>query len=114
MAGKAALTDKDLADLVASDFQPYKGDTLEMVDEAGNSLAVELLEVTEHPSEYSDGSRKAPFSLCFRADGAAKTELTQGTHTFRHKTMGEVTLFVCRVVPRTEDEACAEFQTHFN
>ena len=113
MADKATLTDKGLADLGPGDFQPYKGDTVEMVDEAGNSLSVELVEVTEHPSDGGDAGRKAPFSLIFRADDA-ETEFTQGTHTLRHDTMGEVTLFVCRIVPRMEGGACAEFQASFN
>jgi hypothetical protein len=92
-------------------FRDALGETFLVRLDSGETVRLELAEVTSHGDRGSDtpeGVRRRPFSLLFRGDPALA--LPQRIHRLEHERLGEQDIFI---VPLQPDDDGTRFEAVF-
>jgi hypothetical protein len=94
-------------------FAPHAGETFRLYANAGDSLDVELIEVTPLnpitvPPASQGAPRRLPFSLVFR--GPREMLLPQHIYRIEHEQLGSFELFI---VPIGPDQAGMRYEAIF-
>jgi hypothetical protein len=100
----------DLSTARASDFTPYIGTEFRTDDEAGNAIALELVEASPLPHQPG-APRPEPFSLIFR--GPADKPLDQRVWPLEHDQLGRIELFLVPIGPGADGKG-PYYQAIFN
>jgi hypothetical protein len=100
----------DLSTARPSDFAQYIGTEFRADDQAGGTIALELVEADPLPHQPG-APRPEPFSLIFR--GPADRPLDQGVHSLEHDQLGRIELLLVPIGPGADGKG-PYYQAIFN
>ena len=100
---------KNLSTLAAEDFEPYQGQTIELILDDGKQVDLELREVKLRGTFDPEFDTRQTFSVLFR--GPMELALPQRIYRLNHEALGELQLFL---VPIGPDKIGMCFKAIFN
>lgn len=107
---RLAFFKPSLAMLTKADFDPCLGTTFQLETAPGESVALELIEISGYPQRtIQSGATREAFSLLFR--GAKDLAVSQQIYKLTHPELGSYELFLVPVGP---DEQGMRMEAVFN